>query len=276
MTSNEPLSTRLPREAYVAHLRTDSDRILACWQQDPDAGVPGCPGWTTTDLLHHVGSVFGHKLAALRTGAEPAEGSWQSSPADGEDPATWFRALAADLAEQLARRDPAEPTWSWWPAEQTVGFWQRRMAQEALVHRVDAESAVGAVGPVDPTLARDGVDELLGWLAWPWDDLPLEAADGRGVAVVAESGGATGDEHGHAHATVWGARFTPTRVTLDAPVEVDAGHVGAAVSSYDAVVSAPPAELLLRLWGRQPDGGRTLGDEEVLGWLDARLRLATS
>jgi hypothetical protein len=43
------------------------------------------------------------------------------------------------LLEQLDRLDDAEPRWSWWPPEQTVGFTRRMQIHEATMHRVDAE-----------------------------------------------------------------------------------------------------------------------------------------
>jgi hypothetical protein len=35
------------------------------------------------------------------------------------------------------------------------------MAHETVVHRVDAEQATGAVGPLDPALVLDGISESL-------------------------------------------------------------------------------------------------------------------
>ncbi len=47
----------------------------------------------------------------------------------------------ADLRALLVARPDSAPTWSWWPADQSVGFWVRRMAHETAVHRWDAEGA---------------------------------------------------------------------------------------------------------------------------------------
>lgn len=45
----------------------------------------------------------------------------------------------AALLDQLGSLDDAEPRWSWWPPEQTVGFTRRLQTHEATMHRVDAE-----------------------------------------------------------------------------------------------------------------------------------------
>ena len=41
-------------------------------------------------------------------------------------------------------------------------FWIRRMAQETVIHRVDAELALGEpFAPIPDDLALDGIDEVL-------------------------------------------------------------------------------------------------------------------
>jgi uncharacterized protein (TIGR03083 family) len=76
--------------------------------------------------------------------------------------AAYDEAHAAFVAA-LEAADPGEPAWTWSgdPADHTVGFTYRRQAHEALIHRVDAELAAGALTPLDPALATDGVDEVL-------------------------------------------------------------------------------------------------------------------
>ena len=64
------------------------------------------------------------------------------------------------LVAALAGADPRDAAWTW-SDEQTVGFTFRRQAHEALIHRLDAEQTAGAVTPLDPALAADGVDEAL-------------------------------------------------------------------------------------------------------------------
>ncbi len=68
----------------------------------------------------------------------------------------------AGLLGEFAVGKPADPAGSWYSPDQTVGFWIRRMAQETVIHRIDAELGTGQpVAPVPSDLAIDGIDELL-------------------------------------------------------------------------------------------------------------------
>jgi uncharacterized protein (TIGR03083 family) len=244
--------TRLSSSAYADHLAADHAAMLAA-ASDLDAAVPGCPGWTTRDLLSHVVGVYRHKSTALETGSAPPEGQgpW-GEIAEGVDVREVLRAEYERLRELLTA-DEAAPAWSWWPAEQTVGFWQRRMAQETAVHRWDAESAahgVDGAGAIAEELAADGVDEILGWLAWPWDELPQPEAAGQRVLV-------SSGEHS------WTVTLTPTRVDV-------VGGSGEA----EALVAADPSGLLLHLWGRPGEHGvATGGDDTALRLFRERLAM---
>lgn len=247
--------TRLPRERYLEAM--DADHAAMAAVTDLGAEVPGCPGWTVRDLLSHVIGVYRHKVVALRTDRAPddPERPW-GALADDDDPVAELRSAYAELRALLVARPDDATTWSWWPPEQSVGFWVRRMAQETAVHRWDAESAVlGVAGaaPVDDDLAADGVDELLGWLRWEWPPSPeLEALDGRQVLV------SSGD-----HA--WTATVRPTSFDV----------TGGASDDAVALLAGPPSTLLLDLWGRPVEGVATTGDAEVLAALRARLAAST-
>lgn len=246
--------TRLAATDYVAAFDAEVEALLAA-SDDLAAEVPGCPGWTVRDLLSHVLGVYRHKNAALAAGAPPEapEAGW-GALADGDDPVALVRA-EADLLRAHLDQDPATPAWSWWPAEQSIGFWQRRMAQETAVHRWDAESAVRGVDdadPVDDALADDGVDELLGWLTWDWSEHPQAGADGRRVLV------STG-------AHTWTVTLHETRV------EVVGGGEDA-----DALLAGEPSGLLLHLWGRPGEHGIASGGDAVaLQQLAERLAMTT-
>ena len=250
--------TRLEADRYLELLDSDVDALLAA-ATDLTAAVPGCPGWTVRHLLSHVVGVYRHKIVAMDTDAAPPPretGGW-GDLADDEDPREVLRTEYAALRERLTARDPATPTWSWWPPEQRLGFWIRRMAQETAVHRWDAESAVHGVDgatPVPDDLATDGVDELLGWLTWEWDDEPPQPdADGQTVLV------STADHS-------WTLAFAPTRVA------VTGGGTDAS-----AFVAGAPSGLLLHLWGRPGDHGvATMGDTTSLRLMRERLAAATS
>ncbi|MGD9956262.1 MAG: maleylpyruvate isomerase family mycothiol-dependent enzyme [Candidatus Nanopelagicales bacterium] len=249
--------TRLGTAEYLAHLDADFEAMLAA-SGVLTLPVPGCPEWDVQALLSHVLGVYRHKVACMRLNANPGDrvsGSWGDVP-DGEDVRDVLRSAYAELREQLETRDADDPSYSWWAPEQTVGFWHRRMAQETTVHRWDAESAVDGpegAGDVPDDLALDGIDELLGWLRWPWEDVPQPGATGQRVLVAAE---------GHS----WTVTLNETSVEV-------VGGAGEA----DALVAGPPSGLLLHLWGRPGDHGiATTGDETALRLLRDRLAMATS
>ena len=169
------------------------------------APVPTCPGWTVADLTRHVGQVYLHKTLAMRMGDFPEEQDW---PRRARGPAAAGPA-GPGLRGPDHRADhprPGFPAPTWYRPEPTVGFWRRRMAQETVIHRLDAELAAQAatgraVSPVPDDIAADGVDEVLvrflgyGSTAWP-DEFAalagprLERADGDDTVLV-EMDGAT-------------------------------------------------------------------------------------
>lgn len=260
MTAHPSLDgTRLTVEAYAAHLAADVVALAAA-STDLDAQVPGCPDWRVRDLISHVVGVYRHKVAALDADAAPPQPEpphdW-GDLTEGEDPCDALRSAYADLRDRLDARGPDSVTWTWWPPEQTVAFWVRRMAQETAVHRWDAESAAHGVddaGEIDAALAADGVDELLGWLTWPWDEMPQDEATGQKVLV------SSGDHS-------WTVTLHPTRVA------VAGGGDDAAVS----LLAAEPSGLLLHLWGRPGEHGvATGGDEVALRLLHERLAALAS
>ena len=71
-----------------------------------------------------------------------------------------FGSSSTRSAPTLDGADPDVTCWSWSP-EHRVGFAQRRMAQEAAVHRWDAEEAAGDPSPIESALAIDGIDEFV-------------------------------------------------------------------------------------------------------------------
>jgi uncharacterized protein (TIGR03083 family) len=249
--------TRLDTEQYLEHLEADLEALLAA-STDLAAEVPGCPDWSVADLLSHVVGVYRHKIAALDADASPEleSGAWGDLP-EGVDPRDALRDAYAELRVRLVARDADAPTWTWWPAEQTVGFWHRRMAQETAVHRWDAESALAGVDgapEVAEDLAADGIDEVLGWLAWPWDELPQPTAAGQSVLVSAG---------GHS----WTVTLHPTRV------DVRGGTAGDA----SAFLAGEASGMLLHLWGRPGEHGiATMGDQVALALFRERLAMLSS
>lgn len=209
-------------------------------RHDTTAEVPSCPGWNIDELLRHVGVT--HRRVALivregRTEPPPLE---ETSPPHGGS-LNWYEVGLATLLDAMRTVDPATPVWTFSRRDQTAAFWHRRMAHETSVHRVDAEQATGAVGPVDPGLALDGIAESLEVFA-PLlarrDEDPstatvhLHATDVEGEWLVTLGGGTVAVEHGHAKG--------------------------------DAAVRGAAADLHLWLWGRVPlDRLEVFGDPTV-------------
>lgn len=152
--------TRLTSDRYLELFHLDGERLLAV-ADDGSRPVPACDDWTVDDLIVHLGGVYSNKVAVLRLGRRAQPGEWElpGDDADAEADLRWCHAMLHALAALLAGRQPDEPAWSWGP-EQTVGFWQRRMAHETAMHRIDAEAAAGQLTPIADDLALDGIDEL--------------------------------------------------------------------------------------------------------------------
>jgi uncharacterized protein (TIGR03083 family) len=213
--------------------------------------VPCCPGWTVRDVVAHVAEVYEHKIACTELGRAPDP--WPPQWPAVRVPIEWLGDAHRRLLEMFDRSGPATPSATWFPPDQTVGFWARRMAQETAVHRVDAESAVGRTTPVDAALAVDGVDEVLVlMLAGDWSEEPDDAATGQGVVI--STGGRS-----------WLATLDRKSVTI-----AEAG------GEADATLEGDPSDVLLWLWGRSTDEQVTRsGDEDALRLLRSRLVIAT-
>lgn len=247
-------------------LAADFDRLRAVAATDLSAEVPTCPGWTMTDLVQHVGAVYLHKSAAMREGAEPT--TWPPDGINDEDPLALLDRAYAELTGEFATRRPADPAGTWYGPDQTVGFWIRRMAQETVIHRIDAELAAGEpVAAVPDDLAVDGVDELLkvfvafGVAAWgDYFSQILGEAPGYEFALRTDGGG-------------WRVRTGPGRF------DVADDAADAADAPADASIAGPPAALLRWVWNReaagQPSGVTVEGSPDAVSVLRRCIVTAT-
>ena len=146
-------------DTYLDHVRADSALVVAAARRGLEPEVPCCEGWTIRDLVGHLGEVQRQKELIVRERLSNAPEENIEIPDSGL--IEWFEEGAAMLFDTLAAAEPSTPVWTWHEPDQTVGFWYRRMAQEALIHRVDAEQSFGEVSPIDENLAGDGVDEII-------------------------------------------------------------------------------------------------------------------
>jgi len=179
---------------YLDAIRSNATALVdAATAAGLDASVPSCPDWTVADLLAHVGRV--HRWAAGNSVRSPDDGFWAGDEIQIPEPdarAGWVRDGVEPLMFALDR-SADEPAWTFVPPP-TLGFWQRRQAQETTMHRIDAQLAAGTVDPIDPALAADGIDELL-WLLprRPWvgpitgngETVHLHCTDIEGEWVIA-------------------------------------------------------------------------------------------
>jgi uncharacterized protein (TIGR03083 family) len=232
-------------------VRADGDRIAAIANGHLDTEVPPCPGWTVRSVVTHLAQVYEHKIACTLLGElpDPWPPRW---PAERE-PVAWLLDAHQRLLTLFQERGPKAPSATWWPPDQTVGFWARRMAHESVIHRVDVEISLGLTTPVDPALAVDGVDEVLAiFLAGDWSEDPDDGCDGQ--RIVVSTGGRS-----------WEVELLREAIKVSPPG-----------GSQDAAVQGDPEPVLLWLWGRGSDAGLShQGDRAVPGLLRDRLKLAT-
>jgi uncharacterized protein (TIGR03083 family) len=179
---------------YHLIIRREMDRLIGVLRDtDPAAPVPSCPDWTAHGLLDHMTGValfWGAIVRDRLTDEEPAVAAEESRPAEHDALFPAIEAATADLLASLERTPDDVAVWTW-SDDNTVGFIRRRMAHEALIHRLDAELAANAVTGLDAELAADGVLEAFehffgGFPAWS-----TYASDGPVGRVRASD---TGDE----------------------------------------------------------------------------------
>lgn len=223
---------------FLDCLAADFTRLRAVAPSGLTAVVPTCPGWTVADLARHVGEVYLHKTLAMQEGAEPDP--WPPEELASEEPLALLDRAYAGLRAQFAARAPEDPAGSWYAPDQTVGFWIRRMAQETVIHRIDAELGTGQpVVPVPADLAVDGIDELLrvfvAYSVAEWGEYftgILAGSPGRTYTVRTDG-------------AAWRVQTGPGRFTVED---------GPGGGTADVTVNGPPAAVLRWVWNRESPG----------------------
>lgn len=243
------------RDEYLEHLARDGRRMADLARGDLAAAVPTCPGWTLADLVEHTGKVHGWQTEATRVdaGAFPDPDVFEQGPVDGQSLADWFQAGVDKAVATMSKVEPNEARWTWAKPSggDTAQWYFRRIAQETLVHRIDAELTAGALSDVDATFAADGMAEMFEMF------VPLatgQAIDGDGRTL-------------HLHATdvesEWLLTLHPDRV------DVARGH-----AKGDAALRGSARDLLLLSWGRYPIGAvEHFGDEDVIATFRAAAKI---
>ncbi|MFD9407977.1 maleylpyruvate isomerase family mycothiol-dependent enzyme [Streptomyces sp. NPDC059989] len=220
---------------------------------DLSTPVPTCPGWTLGDLTQHVGSVQRWFTELLRRRIQQPPTSREVDLRLPEHPdglPKWLAVSATEAAEVFAATDLDAPMWAW-GVDQHARFWVRRMLFETLVHRADAQLALGLSPHVDRVVALDGIDEFLTNLPFASSFAPLTAqlrAPDRTIRFSCTDG--DGD---------WlvGLRSDGFALVADR----------AEPRAADATVRGAAADLLLLLYGRldhRSDAFHRLGDPDLL------------
>ncbi|WP_433566158.1 maleylpyruvate isomerase family mycothiol-dependent enzyme [Nocardia sp. CA-151230] len=223
----------------------DQTERLCALVRDVDLStpVPTCPGWTLADLIQHVGSVQRWFSVLLQLRVQEPPKSREVSldlPERPELLPEWLAASMAVATHAFESMDPDLPMWAW-GEDQHARFWVRRMLFETLVHRADAELALGITPQIAPGTAADGVDEFL-------VNLPYAGLFAPGVKEMRGSGETirfkaidVGDE--------WVMRLRPDGFGIvETPSTIPAS----------STIRGTAADLLLFLYGRLPHNAPTL------------------
>ena len=128
---------------YLGHLRGDLGAFGECLAGDLAAPVEPCGDWTLYDLADHLGQ--GNMWAAVAVTEKRGDYEGPAAPRDPADLVKWFSGTAGVLLAALDT-DPSTSAWTIAPPP-TAGFWQRRRCLETLVHRWDAQQALGHSRP---------------------------------------------------------------------------------------------------------------------------------
>lgn len=129
---------------------------------DLEAIVPSCPAWNVRDLARHIGEVQWYWAENIRAKNADERSGAQLTPMPGDaDLVAWLGWCTYSLLSALRETGPDAPCWAWWPSPHTSGAVGRHQAQEAAVHRWDAEGVTGAPSPLPAGLASDGVPEFV-------------------------------------------------------------------------------------------------------------------
>jgi len=226
-------------------INAESDRFAAVLAEcAPEARVPSCPDWNARDLLWHLTQVHQFWAGVLSSGARTEEEvralERQQRPDSLDELLARREEATGALVGQLAARADDEPAWSWFEADQSVGFTRRMQTYEATIHRVDAEQAAGIeVTPIAPDVAAGAVDHCVDVMWWGWAP---EGARYQPLSVVELVATDTGQrwsvQLGHCVGESDGERYDLPRATR--------AESGTPV----ATVSAAVADLALWAWTR--------------------------
>ncbi len=152
----------LAPERYLETITSESLLLADAAVLADGAAVPACPGWDSEQLLLHLGTLH-RRVAVMVAAPSPRRvdaDELPPAPPPGRR-ADWFGVGARALVAALESAGDAHRCWTLDDACGLSAFWYRRMAQETLMHRVDAEQSAARESSLPVDLAADGIDELL-------------------------------------------------------------------------------------------------------------------
>jgi uncharacterized protein (TIGR03083 family) len=243
------MGTQLAPEECVAALLREGGALVDAARQDLARRVPFYPAWSVADLVAHTGGVHRWVLGIARSRATERPAREPYEDRDPERLLAWFEEGLATLAGELGKAHPNEPVWSF-GADQTVGFWQRRMAHETAIHRWDAQSAFGDPGVIECRLAASGIPESLAIHV-------VRPLRGSGVGGQGESVALRCDDAPDR----WAVVLLPDEVRLE---EVE--------GRPSATVGGLASDVWLFVTGRPTRGTRVMGDATVVAHLQRVIR----
>jgi uncharacterized protein (TIGR03083 family) len=147
---------------YLDLLAAEGSALISAVRHGPlTATVPTCPGWDVRALSAHIGTTWNWAAHVVRERLQ--EPPAYDMPSDLADDAVqpYLENALETLLEALGNCPPDTEVWGFGPKPRTAAFWRRRQAMETVVHRVDAELAVGEPPRVQPAVAADGIREFV-------------------------------------------------------------------------------------------------------------------
>jgi uncharacterized protein (TIGR03083 family) len=158
------VSTAAPSTSldYVEEYAAAADRFAAAVaQSDMRVPVASCPGWSTYDLVVHLGNVHAWAATIVETGQRAAEQNDKPRAARARSASRWYAGKAEDLCEVLREVPPDRPCWNFAFGAGVAGFWSRRQLHETTMHQVDLDLTGRRETALPPHLCADGVGEAL-------------------------------------------------------------------------------------------------------------------
>jgi uncharacterized protein (TIGR03083 family) len=149
---------------YLSIISEETSHIVEAFERDRSAAVPWSDRWSVGTVARHVAGTH-HVVAEIVRGRPDADfglfNDLQTPTKDSPEFVDWFRSGTDSLLGQLSSVPAEDECWSWFASGGHVGWWARRMAFEAVIHRWDADAAQGREFAVAPDIAADGIDEYL-------------------------------------------------------------------------------------------------------------------